>query len=156
FPLRRSAVHTPSPYVEFWAPIALARTGGLGAVARLRPGVTLTQARQDLAWISSALALELPETNRDHTMGLNFVRDRAVGSARNGLLMLMAAALLFMLAGCSNVANLLLARGLARQREMAVRLALGAGTGRVIRQILTESCALALLGGLGAFVLAAV
>jgi putative ABC transport system permease protein len=155
FPLRRSAAHTPSPYVEFWAPIALARQGGLGAVARLRPGVTLTQARQDLASISSALALEFPATNRDSAMGLNFVRDRAVGSARNGLLMLMAAALLFMLAGCSNVANLFLARGLARQREIAVRLAVGAGTGRIVRQILTESCALALLGGLGGYILTA-
>lgn len=88
-------------------------------------------------------------------MRLNFVRDRAVGSARNGLLMLMAAAVLFMLVGCSNVANLLLARGRARQMEIAVRLAIGAGTGRIVRQILTESCVLALLGGLGGYVLAA-
>lgn len=155
FPLRRSAVHTPSPYVEFWAPLAVSREGGLGAVARLKPGVSLTQARDDLASISDALALEFPATNRGRTMRLNFVRDRAVGSARNGLLMLMAAALLFMLIGCSNVANLLLARGHARQREIAVRLAIGAGARRIVSQILTESCLLALLGGFGGYVLTA-
>ena len=158
FPLRRSAVHTPSPYVEFWAPLSTspgARQGALGAVARLRPGVTLTEARQDLASISEALAHDFPETNRDRTLRLNFVRDRTVGIATNGLVLLMAAVLLFMLIGCANVANLLLARGLARQREINVRLAIGAGKMRIVRQLLTESCLLAVLGGLGGYVLTA-
>ena len=155
FPLRRSAVHTPSPYVEFWAPISGNTQGGLGAVARLRPGATLEQARQEVASISEALALEFPNTNRDLTLRLNLIRDRIVGSAGNGLMMLMAAALLFMLIGCANVANLLLARGLVRHREIAVRLALGAGSGRIVRQILTESCVLALLGGVGGYLLTA-
>ena len=95
-------------------------------VARLRPGVSLTEARQDIGSIGDALAREFPATNRDHVLRLNFLRDRMLGGARNGLLMLLAAALLFMLIGCSNVANLLLARGLSRQREIAVRLAIGA------------------------------
>jgi len=158
FPLRRAAAHTPSPYVEFWAPVSVnpgARQGGLGAVARLRPGVSLVEARQDLASIGDRLALEFPATNRDRALQLNFLRDRMVGSARNGLWMLMAAALLFMLIGCSNVANLLLVRGLARHREVAVRLALGARHGRIVRQLLTESCVLALLGGLGGYALTA-
>ena len=117
FPLRREAAHTPSPYVEFWAPLSASRISsqeGLGAVARLRPGVSLAQARQDIASISAALTHDFPETNRDRILRLNFLRDRTVGVATNGLLLLMAAAVLFMLIGCANVANLQLARGLGR------------------------------------------
>jgi len=158
FPLRRAAAHTPSPYVEFWAaPLKKPANpnAGLGAVARLRPGVSLQEARQDLASISSVLAHDFPATNRGRVLTMNFLRDRAVAVASNGLLLLMAAALLFMLIGCANVANLLLARGLARQREVAVRLAVGAGHWRIVRQLLTESCVLAVLGGLGGYALAA-
>jgi len=115
----------------------------------------LTEARQDLASISETLSHDFPETNRDRSLRLNFVRDRTVGIATNGLLLLMAAAVLFMLIGCANVANLLLARGLARQREIHVRLAIGAGQMRIVRQLLTESCLLAVLGGIGGYVLTA-
>jgi putative ABC transport system permease protein len=158
FPLRRAAVHTPSPYVEFWTQLSAhpgARSGAQGVVARLGRGVSLSQARQDIGSIGDALAREFPASNRDHVLRLNSLRDRMLGGARNGLLMLMAAALLFMLIGCSNVANLLLARGLSRQREFAVRLAIGAGRGRLVRQLLTESCVLALAGGLGGYALTA-
>ncbi|MGA3241355.1 MAG: ABC transporter permease [Bryobacteraceae bacterium] len=158
FPLRRQAAHTPSPYVEFWAPLSVypgSRQGGLGAVARLRRGVSITQARQDAAAIGVALSHEFPATNRDKTLTVNFVRDRAVGGAANSLLLLLAAGLLFMLIGCANVANLLLARGFARQREISVRLAIGAGPARIVRQLLTESCVLAAMGGLGGYALAA-
>ena len=154
-PLRRAAAHTPSPYVEFWAPLRTATGGGLGAVARLRPGVSLMQAQQDLASISAALTREFPATNRDRTLLLGFLRDRTLGSAGNALWLLMAAALMFLSIGCANVANLLLARGLVRQREIAVRIAIGAGSARIVRQLLTESCILALLGGLGGYVLTA-
>lgn len=78
-----------------------------------------------------------------------------MGSARTALWFLMAAALLFLLIGCANVANLLLARGLARQREVSLRMAIGAGSGRIIRQFLTESCVRAVLGGLGGYALTA-
>ncbi len=158
FPMRRMAAHTPSPYFEFWAaPLTkpLNPEDGHGAVARLRPGVSLAEARQDLASIGESLSREFPETNRDKILTLNFLRDRVVGRATNGLLFLMAAASLFMLIGCANVANLLLARGFARQREVTVRLALGAGQGRIVRQLLTESCVLAFVGGLGGYVLTA-
>jgi len=157
FPMRREAAHTPSPYVEFWAPLSVypgSRQGGLGAVARLRRGVSIAQARQDLAAIGDALAHDFPATNRDKTLRLNFLRDRIVGGAANSLLLLMAAGILFMLIGCANVANLLLARGFARQREISVRLAIGAPPARIIRQLLTESCLLAALGGLGGYMLA--
>ena len=158
FPLRRQAAHTPSPYPEFWAaPLRLSANpiAAVDAVSRLRPGVSLQQARQDLASIGSALAHDFPATNRDRILTLNLLRDRAIGPAANGLWLLMAAAVLFMLIGCANVANLLLARGLGRQREIAVRLAMGAGSGRIVRQLLTESCVLAAQGGLGGFLLTA-
>jgi putative ABC transport system permease protein len=159
FPLRRGAARTPSPYVEFWAPLQTggvpATTEGVGAVARLRPGVSLIEAQQDLASITAALTREFPKTNRDRTLGLGFLWDRTVGNARKALWFLMAAALAFLLIGCANVANLLLARGMVRQREISVRMAIGAGRTRIIRQLLTESCVLAVLGGLGAYSLTA-
>ncbi len=158
FPLRRQAAHTPSPYVEFWAaPLAPpANPGaGLGAVARLRPGVSLAQARQDVASVSRALEHDFPATNRDRVLTLNLLRARTVGTAARGLWLLMAGAVLFMLIGCANVANLLLARGRARRREIAVRVAIGAGRARIVRQLLTESCVLAVLGGLGGYLLTA-
>jgi len=158
FPMRRQAAHTPSPYVEFWAPLSVspgATQGGMGAVARLRKGVSIVQARQDLAGISDALARDFPATNRDKILTMNLLRDRTVGSAGNALLLLFAASVLFMLIGCANVANLLLARGFARQREISVRLAIGAGRVRIVRQLLTESCVLAVLGALGGYAIAA-
>ena len=156
FPLRREAAHTPSPYVEFWsAPLRYSTNpdAGLGAVARLRPGVSLAEARQDLASISPALAHDFPATNRDRVLTVNGLRDRATGGAARGLKVLMAAAVLFMLIGCANVANLLLARGMARQQEVAIRRAVGAGPLSIVRQFLTESCVLAVLGGAGGYLL---
>lgn len=157
FPLHRAAAHTPAPYVEFWAPLRTGgpavTTGALGAVARLRPGVSISAAQQDLASISDSLIHEFPNTNRDRMLRLSPLWDRAVGSARSALWFLMAAALMFLLIGCANVANLLLARGVARQREISVRMAIGAGSGRIIRQLLTESCVLAVLGGLSGYAL---
>lgn len=161
FPLRRAAAHTPVPYVEFWAPMKAGRLSpvdpedGVGAVARLRPGISLAEAQQNLASISAALAREFPHTNRDRTLRAGFLWDRTVGNARTALWFLMAAALMFLLIGCANVSNLLLARGLARQREVSLRMAIGAGRARILRQLLTESCVLAVLGGLGGYALTA-
>jgi predicted permease len=152
FPLRRGAVHTPSPYVEFWAPLRsgkpVSATEALGLVGRLHKGVSLSEAQQDLATISAELSREFPATNRDHVLRMGLLEDRTIGSAKDALWFLMAAAGMFMLIGCANVANLLLARGLARQREMAIRLAIGASGSRILRQLRTESCALAMLGGI--------
>jgi predicted permease len=159
FPMRRSAVHTPSPYVEFLAPMrvdpatAASDPGAIGMVGRLQPNISLAQAEQDLASISNALSSEYPATNRDHKLQLGYLRERTVGSAEKSLWLLMAATVMFLLIGCANVANLLMARGLARQREIAIRIAIGAGRGRIVRQLLTESCVLAMVGGMGGFIL---
>ena len=158
FPLRRAAAHTPAPYAEFWAPMGAGphvRSGAMGMVARLAPGVTPAQSREELASISAALAREFPATNRDHTLGVSPLRDRVLGKANRALWLLMAAAGMFLLIGCANVASLLLARGLVRQREIAIRMAMGAARARILRQLLTESCVLAAIGGVGGYALTA-
>jgi predicted permease len=152
FPLRRQAAHTPVPYVEFWtanrARESDIATRTIGAVARLNPGATLADAQQELASINASLLHDFPATNRDHTLRMGRLPDRTVGRAKSSLWFLMASALMFLLIGCANVANLLLARGVARQREIAIRIAIGASPARIIRQLLTESCVLAVIGGL--------
>ncbi|HTS50078.1 MAG TPA: ABC transporter permease, partial [Bryobacteraceae bacterium] len=161
FPLRQAVtMKTPSQHMDFWAPEAvdpakLGRTGGYCAVARLKPGVSLAGVQQDLDAISAELARLYPRTNAGHVLHFTPLPTQVMGTARTGLWLLMGAAVLFMLIGCANVANLLLARSLARQREIAVRLALGAGPKRIARQLVTESCVLALAGGLAGYALTA-
>jgi len=158
YPMRRAAAHTPEPYAEFWAaPFGEVHNenAGLVGVARLRTGVSVAEARQDLLAISTGLAHDFPATNRDRVITLHPARQGVVGRAGESLELLMAAAGVFMLIGCANVANLLLARGLRRQREIAVRLAVGAGRWRIVRQLLTESCVLAVMGGAGGYLLTA-
>jgi putative ABC transport system permease protein len=156
FPLRRAAAHTPSPYVEFWVPMRLPPAhpeGAMGIVARLRNGVTVQDAQQDLASISAALTSEFPATNRDRVLRLGLLRDRMFGGAAKTLGLLMGGASMFLLIGCANVAILLLARGFAREREIAIRVAVGATHGRLMQQLFTESAVLALLGGAGGYLL---
>lgn len=156
FPMRRAAAHTPSPYVEFWAPIHITPInpeGALGVIARLHRGVSLRDAQDDLASISNALRQEFPATDRDRTVRLALLRDRMLGSAGKSLWLLMGASCMFLFIGCANVANLLLARGVGRQREIAIRIAVGAGKKRIVRQFITESCVLALLGGVAGYAL---
>jgi predicted permease len=163
FPMRlATTVQTPSRHMDFWAPLAVdpskaTRNGtGFGAVGRLRNDVSQTQAEQDVLDISAALAREFPRTNEGRSLRLGSLRDRTFGFARTGLLLLLGAALLFLLIGCANVANLLLALASARSGEIAVRLALGAGRGRIVRQFLTESSLLSIAGGLCGYVLTVV
>src|SRR5579871_4371319 len=155
FPLRlATSVRTPSGHMDFWAPRGFDpahedRNSGSGAVGRLRPGVTVQQAEQELQAFSEALAQLHPISEEDRiTIHAALLRDRTLGFSRPGLLLLMGAAALFMLIGCANVANLLLARALARSQEIAIRLALGAGRGRIARLLVTESCLLAVVGGM--------
>jgi putative ABC transport system permease protein len=163
FPMRlATTVRTPSQHMDFWTPTGVdpAKTNrvgpGYGAVARLRNGISPAQAEQDLKAIGDSLARQYPRTNADRSLHLSSLRDKTLGFARTGLLLTMGAALMFMLIGCANVANLLLARSLARHREIAIRLALGAGRMRIVRQLITESCVLAVAGGLGGYALTVV
>jgi len=161
FPLRHTAIiRTPSQHMDFWAPeavdpVKLGRMGGYCAVARLKPGVSSAGLQPDLDAISAELARLYPRTNAGHVLHFTPLRAQTLGFAQTGLWLLMGAAALFMLIGCANVANLLLARSLARQREISIRLALGAGGKRILRQLITESCVLALVGGIAGYGLAA-
>jgi predicted permease len=139
---------------DVWVPIdpppsARERRGNhwLNAVARLRDGVGIEQARRDLARVMSALAREYPETNTGRDLVVVPLHQEFVGAVRPLLLTIYGAVAFVLLIACGNVANLLLMRGTARQRELSIRAALGAGRGRIARQLLVESMMLALLGG---------
>jgi putative ABC transport system permease protein len=117
------------------------------AIARLRPGVTVTQAQSDIDSIAAGLAKLYPAENRDRRYPLVDLRERVVGRVRTTMLVLFGAVALVLLIACVNFANLLLAKASARREETQIRAALGASTGRLVRQFLTESVMLSLIGG---------
>jgi putative ABC transport system permease protein len=140
------------PY-DVWMPVgpsARQRSRGqhrFEAYARLKSGVTLARAQDDLSLIASRLAAQYPDSNKDKGLGLVPLRELAVRDSRTVLFILLGAVSFVLLIACANVANLLLARAAARQKEIAIRMAMGAGRARIIRQMLTESVLLAVLGG---------
>ena len=120
---------------------------GMDALARLKPGMTMAAVAQDMERVNHGLASTYPDVDAGIKTTIVPLKDQIVGEVRPVLVVLMGAVLFVLLIACVNVANLQLARSTARQREFAVRVALGAQQGRLIRQVLTESLALSLVGG---------
>jgi putative ABC transport system permease protein len=146
FPTRRD--------IDVWVPRVVTATArearqsrGLYVVGHLRPGVSTAAAQARLSAVMSRLATEHPVSNAGWDVRLVPLQDQIAGAARTPLVVLLAAAICLLLIVCANLATLLLARAAARQGEIAVRAAIGASTGRLLRQLLVESAVLAVIGG---------
>ncbi len=127
----------------------------LRALARLKPGIALSRANQETIVVAGRLAKQYPDTNAHNGLRAESALDGLVGTVRAHIFILLGAVALVLLIACANVANLLLARATLRQREIAIRAALGAGRGRIIRQLLIESGMLSVAGGACGLVIAA-
>lgn len=126
--------------------LRLRRPHPIGVIARLRPGADADRARAELAAMGIRLAQQFPDSNKDRNFIALPLRPD-VGNVQSALWLLLGAVSLILLIACANMASLMLARAVARDRELAMRMALGAGRGRLVRQCLTESAVLALAGG---------
>ena len=143
---------------QFWTPFVIQQQladvnrsrkfHNMVGVARLRPGTSVEQAETDLMTIAHRNEVAHPESNRGHLVTVVPLHDALVGDVRVPLLVLAGAAVCVLLIACANLANLVFTRTLGRQRELAVRAALGAGRSRLVRQLLTESLIVAVLGGM--------
>jgi putative ABC transport system permease protein len=151
-----AATRFPSRATDVWLPLGLfVRTfptdrgahPGLSAVAKLKPGITVTRASGDMDAIARRLEQQYPVSNTDHTVSVVPYYELIVRNIRPALLALAGAVAFVLLIGCANLANLMLARADGRQREIAIREALGASRWRVFQQLLTESVVMAIGGG---------
>jgi predicted permease len=156
--LKSSAVAEIYVPIGLWNnPLLPKRGAGLGVhgIGRLKPGVSIEQARADMGEVSRNLAAAFPGDDKAVGASLLPLRQDMLGDVQPVLLVLLAAVAFVLLIACVNVASLLLARSTGRSREFAIRAALGAGQGRILRQLLTESILLALAGGVLGLMLAA-
>jgi putative ABC transport system permease protein len=150
----------PNYSTEVWLPRTITAedlnppSRGLRVIARLNEGVELRQAQAELDTIAARLEREHPASDKGWSLEVVSFRESVAANTRLSLLILFGAVGFVLLIACANVANLSLARGAARQREVGVRIALGASRGRVVRQLLTESLALAFAGGTVGFIVA--
>jgi putative ABC transport system permease protein len=151
----------PDQKSELWVPFAMDMRAGqrgghfMKVIARLKPGVSVERATSEMETIARQIEAGFPETNSGWSATVVGLSDQVLGESRPQLLALLAAVGFVLLIACVNVANLLIARGSARQKEFAVRIALGASRGRIIRQLMAESLLLAIAGGVAGLALAA-
>ena len=139
---------------ELWVPLTfddpemkMRKAHFLRPIGRMKPGVTLTQAQADLDLIAAQLEKQYPDSNSGWNTRLVSLREQLLGGSRTFVLILFGAVGLVLLIACANVANLLLVRAASRQKEIALRTALGASRPRIMRQMITESVLLAIMGG---------